>query len=66
MKQGIPRVTYSKEFREQVVKQVVEARCQFIFIRMRAANDAGNLEDLRPEVFATFRLELQDRKGATQ
>lgn len=37
---------------------------------MQAANDVGNLEDLRqfatPEMFATSRLELQDRKGATQ
>ncbi|HEY0818942.1 MAG TPA: Tim44-like domain-containing protein, partial [Rhizobacter sp.] len=41
-----------------------------IFIRMQAANDAGNLDDLRqfstPEMFAVFRLELQDRRGAAQ
>jgi predicted lipid-binding transport protein (Tim44 family) len=43
---------------------------KLIFIRMQAANDAGNLDDLRafstPEMFAVFRLELQDRKGAVQ
>ncbi|MBL0728858.1 Tim44 domain-containing protein [Piscinibacter sp. HJYY11] len=43
---------------------------KLIFIRMQAANDANNLDDLRqfstPEMFAVFRLELQDRKGATQ
>lgn len=43
---------------------------KLIFIRMQAANDAGNLEDLRqfstPEMFAVFRLDLQDRKGAPQ
>lgn len=43
---------------------------KLIFIRMQAANDAGNLDDLRqfstPEMFAVFRLELQDRKGAAQ
>ncbi|HKX42426.1 MAG TPA: TIM44-like domain-containing protein, partial [Burkholderiaceae bacterium] len=45
-----------------------ERAAKLIFIRMQAANDAGNLEDLRqfatPEMFATFRLELQDRHGA--
>ena len=43
---------------------------KLIFIRMQAANDAANLDDLRqfstPEMFAVFRLELQDRKGAAQ
>ena len=41
-----------------------------IFIRLQAANDAGNLDDLRqfttPELFASIRLDLQDRNGATQ
>jgi predicted lipid-binding transport protein (Tim44 family) len=43
---------------------------KLIFIRMQAANDAGNLDDLRhfstPEMFAVFRLDLQDRKGGVQ
>lgn len=47
-----------------------ERIAKLIFIRMQAANDAGNLDDLRqfatPEMFATFRLELQDRKASTQ
>jgi len=47
-----------------------ERIAKLIFIRMQAANDAGNLEDLRqfatPEMFATFRLELQDRKVSGQ
>jgi len=47
-----------------------ERIAKLIFIRMQAANDAGNLEDLRqfatPEMFATFRLELQERKAAGQ
>lgn len=47
-----------------------ERIAKLIFIRMQAANDAGNLEDLRqfstPEMFATFRLELQDRGGVAQ
>jgi len=47
-----------------------ERIAKLIFIRMQAANDAGNLDDLRqfatPEMFATFRLDLQDRRGTTQ
>lgn len=47
-----------------------ERIAKLIFIRMQAANDAGNLDDLRqfatPEMFATFKLDLQDRQGATQ
>ncbi|WP_372524855.1 Tim44 domain-containing protein [Piscinibacter sp.] len=47
-----------------------ERIAKLIFIRMQAANDAGDLEDLRqfatPEMFATFRLELQDRKATAQ
>jgi predicted lipid-binding transport protein (Tim44 family) len=47
-----------------------ERIAKLIFIRMQAANDAGNLEDLRhfstPEMFATFRLDLQDRKDTGQ
>jgi predicted lipid-binding transport protein (Tim44 family) len=47
-----------------------ERIAKLIFIRMQAANDAGNLDDLRqfatPEMFATFRLELQDRQGKAQ
>ncbi|MDB5888363.1 MAG: hypothetical protein JWM03_1235 [Rhodocyclales bacterium] len=40
------------------------------FIRMQAANDAGNLEDIReftsPEMFAEIKLDLDDRHGAGQ
>jgi predicted lipid-binding transport protein (Tim44 family) len=47
-----------------------ERIAKLIFIRMQAANDAGNLNDLRqfatPEMFATFRLELQERGGVAQ
>jgi predicted lipid-binding transport protein (Tim44 family) len=47
-----------------------ERIAKLIFIRMQAANDAGNLEDLRqfatPEMFATFRLELQERRATAQ
>jgi predicted lipid-binding transport protein (Tim44 family) len=47
-----------------------ERIAKLIFIRMQAANDAGNLDDLRqfatPEMFAAFRLDLQDRKTTGQ
>ncbi len=45
-----------------------ERIAKMIFIRMQAANDSGDLNDLRtfttPEMFASVRLELQER-GAT-
>lgn len=45
-----------------------ERVAKMIFIRLQAANDAGDLEDLRrfttPEMFAALRLDIQDR-GAT-
>jgi predicted lipid-binding transport protein (Tim44 family) len=47
-----------------------ERIAKLIFIRMQAANDAGNLDDVRqfatPEMFATFKLELQERQGTKQ
>lgn len=47
-----------------------ERIAKLIFIRMQAANDAADLNDLRafttPEMFAAARLDLQDRNGATQ
>ncbi len=47
-----------------------ERIAKLIFIRMQAANDRADLEDLRqfatPEMFAVFRLDLQERKGAQQ
>ncbi|GAB4061775.1 Tim44-like domain-containing protein [Uliginosibacterium sediminicola] len=40
------------------------------FIRLQAANDAGNLEDIRefttPEMFAEIKLDIDSRRGATQ
>ena len=40
------------------------------FIRLQAANDAGNLDDLRefttPEMFAELKMDLNERNGATQ
>jgi predicted lipid-binding transport protein (Tim44 family) len=43
---------------------------KMIFIRLQAANDAGNVDDLRkfttPELFASLRLDLQERGQAAQ
>ena len=40
------------------------------FLRMQAANDAGNLPDIRefttPEMYAEIKLDLDERKGASQ
>jgi predicted lipid-binding transport protein (Tim44 family) len=47
-----------------------ERVAKMIFIRMQAANDVGDLDDLRtfttPEMFAAIRLDLQDRADAPQ
>jgi len=47
-----------------------ERIAKMIFIRMQAANDSGDLNDLRafttPEMFASLRVDLQDRAGANQ
>ncbi len=40
------------------------------FMRLQAANDAGNLDDIRefttPEVFAEIQMDIRERNGATQ
>ena len=47
-----------------------ERLAKMVFIRLQAANDSGNLDDLRkfttPELFASLRLDLQDRGTAKQ
>jgi predicted lipid-binding transport protein (Tim44 family) len=47
-----------------------ERIAKMIFIRLQAANDAGDLDDLRqfttPEMFAASRLEMQERGAAEQ
>lgn len=47
-----------------------ERLAKMLFIRMQAANDSADLNDLRnfttPELFAALRLDLQDRGDATQ
>jgi predicted lipid-binding transport protein (Tim44 family) len=47
-----------------------ERIAKMIFIRMQAANDSADLNDLRafttPEMFAAIKLDLQDRSGKAQ
>ena len=47
-----------------------ERIAKMIFIRLQAANDVGDLNDLRafttPEMFAAVKLELQERGGVAQ
>jgi predicted lipid-binding transport protein (Tim44 family) len=47
-----------------------ERAAKMIFIRLQAAHDSGDLDDLRefttPEVFAAVRLDIQERNGAQQ
>jgi predicted lipid-binding transport protein (Tim44 family) len=47
-----------------------ERIAKMIFIRLQAANDSGDLNDLRtfttPEMFAAVKLDLQDRGAKTQ
>ena len=47
-----------------------ERVAKMIFIRMQAANDSADLNDLRnfttPEMFASIKLDLQDRGGVAQ
>ncbi len=50
--------------------EAFERIAKMIFIRLQAANDSGSVDDLRkfttPELFASLRLDLQDRDGAAQ
>jgi len=50
--------------------QDFERIAKMIFIRLQAANDSGQVEDLRkfttPELFASLRLDLQDRGNVAQ
>ncbi len=58
--QGSVPVGFDAEGFQRVVKM--------LFIRLQAANDAGNVDDLRkfttPELFASLRLDLQERGTA--
>lgn len=48
----------------------LERQAKVQFIRLQAANDAGNLDDIRqfttPEMFAEIKMDIAERGGATQ
>ena len=50
--------------------EAFERIAKMIFIRMQAANDSGNLDDLRqfttPEMFAVLKVDLLERGRSTQ
>lgn len=50
--------------------QAFERIAKMIFIRLQAANDAGQVDDIRkfttPELFASLRLDMQERGGKAQ
>jgi predicted lipid-binding transport protein (Tim44 family) len=50
--------------------EAFERIAKMIFIRLQAANDSGAVDDLRkfttPELFASLRVDLQERAGAAQ
>lgn len=50
--------------------EAFERTAKMMFIRMQAANDAGDVDDLRrfttPELFGSLRLDLQERGAAAQ
>jgi predicted lipid-binding transport protein (Tim44 family) len=50
--------------------EAFERIAKMIFVRMQAANDSADLNDLRtfttPEMFASLRVDLQDRGAAAQ
>jgi len=63
---GAPAARIPADF--DVAGFVRNAKVQFI--RLQAANDAGNLDDIRdftsPEMFAEIQMDIRERNGATQ
>jgi predicted lipid-binding transport protein (Tim44 family) len=61
-----PSAAYPADFDAPAFERIAK----MIFIRMQAANDAADLNDLRsfttPEMFASIRLDLQERGPAAQ
>jgi len=63
---SVPPVFVPATFDSESFERVAKA----IFLRLQAANDTGDLDDIRrfttPEMFAEVRLQLQERGGAAQ
>ncbi len=65
-----PQAAASTQIPGGMASEDFERLAKLVFIRMQAANDAANLDDLRkfttPELFASLRLDLQQRGPAPQ
>jgi predicted lipid-binding transport protein (Tim44 family) len=68
--EGTPAATAIASAPEGFDAEGFERIAKMIFIRMQAANDAGAVDDLRkfttPELFASLRVDLQERAAANQ
>ena len=66
----LPMATSAAALPSDFDKAGFERIAKMIFIRMQAANDTADLNDLRtfttPEMFAAIKLDLQDRNSAAQ
>jgi predicted lipid-binding transport protein (Tim44 family) len=66
----VPRAGAAPALPEGFDSEGFERLARMLFIRMQAANDAADLDDLRnfttPELYAALRLDLQDRGDAAQ
>ena len=67
---ALPVATAVSSLPEGFDAPAFERIAKMIFIRLQAANDSSDLNDLRnfttPEMFASIRLELQERGASTQ
>ena len=67
---AVPEAAAGPQLPEGFDLPAFERVAKMIFIRLQAANDARDLDDLRqfttPEMFAAIRLEIQERGAATQ
>ncbi|MCX7660331.1 MAG: Tim44-like domain-containing protein [Caldimonas manganoxidans] len=65
-----PAVTGASPWPADFDRAGFERIAKMLFIRMQAAHDAGEVEDLRkfttPELFAAVQLDLHERRGAPQ
>ncbi len=67
---ALPLVAAARSLPQGFDAPAFERIAKMIFIRLQAANDGSDLTDLRnfttPEMFASIRLELQERGASTQ
>jgi len=67
---AVPEAAAGPQLPEGFDLPAFERVAKMIFIRLQAANDKGDLDDLRqfttPEMFAAIRLDLQERGDADQ